>query len=380
MTPVTATTRQEDDIAVIPLARLAFIDTRLPSVSADKRNQLVNFAIEDKLTIDPATVHATVLGASLTGAQHFIIAAVESDWLTRALAWLAQHGITPRQALAASSLIAVAENEWRVILDGARSMAIRADGLAYALHTDDSLAPPFELVLALNEAIAAESGRAAPKRIRVSGKHDTAPLPIDTAAWAAQLGNGVEMISEAASALTLSPQRLRESNLLTKRFLPASIADSAIFALKGAWILGFIILLLQLVFVAADAWRLNRERVALESNMRSLFITTFPDARAIVDPALQLSRNLNSLILERGQSSDPARELLAMAALIVQDQPELNVELVRVNVGADRLTLSFRKGALAEGRRLNQLLAAVPIGLQAEPVNDDLVLTRKVRS
>lgn len=372
--------QQDDDIAIIPLSRLAFIDARLPNVSADKRNQLVNFAIEDKLTIDPATVHATVLGASLTGTQYFVIAAIESDWLARALAWLTQHGITARYAVAASALTPAAENEWRVILDGAHSMAIRADGLAYPLHAVDSLAPPFELTLAINEAIAAESGRAAPKVIRVHGRQASAALPIDTEEWKTQLGNGVDVTTEAAPTYTLTPQRLRESNLLTKRFQPASIADSAISSLKGAWILGLAILLLQLTFVAADTWRLQRERVALETNMRSLFITTFPDARSIVDPALQLSRNLNALKRERGISADPSRELLAIAALMLQDHPELSAALLHVKVDADRITLGFRKGALDDGKRLNQLLALVPAQIEAAPANDDLILTRMVRT
>ena len=44
-------------VAVAPVNQLLFIETALPPVSPAKRNALLRYAIEDKLTIDPSTVH-----------------------------------------------------------------------------------------------------------------------------------------------------------------------------------------------------------------------------------------------------------------------------------------------------------------------------------
>ena len=72
-------------IAVAPVARILYLETALPPVSRAKRNALLNYAIEDKLTIDPDTVHATVLGES-RDAEHVV--SVVDRWLSSALAWL----------------------------------------------------------------------------------------------------------------------------------------------------------------------------------------------------------------------------------------------------------------------------------------------------
>ncbi len=339
----------DETIIVIPIARIAFIDALLPRVSAQKRDQLVNFAIEDKLTIDPSTVHAVVIGSSLTGADRFIIAAVSSDWFTNVMHWLQAAGVAPRVALAETALHRINQNEWRVVINGDRGTAIRPDGLAYALDVDNHTEPPFQLMLAINEAVGAESGRAVPKTIRVA--IPATDNQIDVTAWQQKLGNqimvAIEPDHQAVSGLAQLAGvafggRNNSGNFLMGRFLPASRAVSAINALKPALALGFVILLLQFVFVAADAWRLDRERRSIDASMRQLFQTSFPEATTIVDPALQMSRNLARLKSERGLGTDPLREAFAAAASITKALPaEFSTAINGVRADTNRLSVTF---------------------------------------
>ncbi|MEI6738540.1 MAG: type II secretion system protein GspL, partial [Pseudomonadota bacterium] len=278
-------TADGETIIVIPLSRIAFIDALLPRVSAQKRNQLVNFAIEDKLTIDPSTMHVVVIGPSLTGANRHIIAAISRPWLLSVTTWLQQAGVSYRTVLPETALFRVLPDEWLVILDGSKQgMAIRSDGLAYALDADNDSKPPFQLTLALNEAVAAESGHAVPTtlRLRLVG---SAPgeKTIDCDRWQQCLGKQIPIILERRDAMANVPDdipvsRLKESNLLVGQFLPAGRGTSAIKALKPAWILGSVILFLHVLFVSVDAWQLDHQRRQIESAMRQQFLSSFPEA------------------------------------------------------------------------------------------------------
>lgn len=314
----------EHTTVVIPISRLAFIDALLPRVSAEKRAQLVNFAIEDKLTIDPSTVHAIIIGPSLTGPNRYIIAAVSRLWLMDILQSLAQQGIVPTLVVAESAMYPVARGEWQVVLDGHRGFAIRADGQAYTLDTPDHSEPPFQLMLALNEAAGAESGKAIPTTIRIT----TAPIdqPIDLARWQQLIGDHIQLLMAPPITPTGIPENFSANhfkavNFLVGTLLPASRASTAINALKPAWILASTILFLHLILIGVDAWRLDHSRRAIESSMRQIFQAGFPDATTIVDPALQMSRNLNQLKTERGINSDAARQGLAVAAALTKTLP-----------------------------------------------------------
>ena len=334
----------DDTLIVIPITRIAFIDTKLPRVSAAKRAQLVNFAIEDKLTIDPATVHAIIIGESLTAADHHIIAAISSVWLVEVLHWLQQAGITPTAAIAESAMYARQPGEWRVVLDGRHGMVIRPDGLAATLDADNPATPPFQLLLALNEAVAAESGRATPATIRVHSPPNQAGL--DLARWRQQIGEHITLIAEPTPTMPAADIHAGSNNFLLGGFLPASRAASAINVLKPAWILVFVIIFLHVLFVGVDAWRLEHTRKNIETSMRQIFQSSFPEATTIVDPALQMSRNLARIKTERGLTSDALRDLLAVAAGVTQRLPA-DVAGAMTNVSATvdphTLTMTFKK-------------------------------------
>jgi type II secretion system protein L len=370
-TQTNALNLQTDIAIIIPLARLAFIDTRLPNVSAAKRDQLVNFAIEDKLTIDPATVHAVVLGASLTSEQHFIIAAMSSDWLSKVLAWLSKAGITPRYAYPASALTQVKSNEWVLTLGTTEGVAIRQDGLAYALTANDFLHPPFQLTLALNEAVAAASGRASPRVIRMC---KTAETELNLAAWQSELGSDIQLIVDDA---THAPQQINTAhNLLTGKYLPVHQGVSAINALKRPLILVFSILILHILFISIDAWRLERERAAIQQSMRDIFILSFPQAVAIVDPPLQLARQLSALKTERGIDDDAARQLLALAAVATREVASF---VVNVNADASQVTLQLSQLNAEALNNLQSQLAMIKKPYHTALTTDNKIVTVIIR-
>ena len=92
---------------------------------------------------------------------------------------------------------------------------------------------------------------------------------------------------------------------------------------------------LQLGLTVIDAWRLDQRRRAIEAEMTQVFKEAFPKARAIVDPALQMQRNLDALKRDAGLgSADDARVALAQLTAIVKAVPNLIPQSISIRNGA----------------------------------------------
>ena len=69
----------------------------------------------------------------------------------------------------------------------------------------------------------------------------------------------------------------------------------------AVWLVG-VIVFAQVAFSGIDALRLGRERDRLRERQESVFRAAFPEAKAIVDPELQMARNLEEMRRTRGMA------------------------------------------------------------------------------
>jgi general secretion pathway protein L len=81
--------------------------------------------------------------------------------------------------------------------------------------------------------------------------------------------------------------------------------------------LAAVIVLAQVAFSGIDAVRLSRERDRLRERQESVFRAAFPEAKAIVDPELQMSRNLEELRRTRGMAGGD--DFLAQLTRVARD-------------------------------------------------------------
>lgn len=293
--------------------RVLYVETPLPSVSTAKRNALLRYAIEDKLSADPAAIHAVIVGKSSYQAGHSIVAAIDTNWFSAMLATLnacklpAQFVVDMPQALRWLDVQNSAPKIGVNITEGA-GFAVRDDG--YALSFDGATAanPPFALVLALQEFAKLRAGNA--------GDADSTPVfnlanlaptnaaaNIDFAQWATAAN---QTLSDAGALSTAGLAQVIVDGLSTNRkpilpqmlsgsHAPASQLGGQFRLFKPAILLATLALGVHIGYIAWDNWRLTSARDAAQSRMVSLFQKTFPDAKAIVDPALQMQRSLNTL-------------------------------------------------------------------------------------
>lgn len=342
--------RAPQTIALVPARRVVFIETSLPpaSVPQAKRDQLVRYAIEDKLTIDPSTVHAVVLDRMRGSDRNHIVAAIDRTWFAATLQWLLRAGISPRSVFAETALLPVVANEWSVKLGERQAYARRSDGFAYALDATNTDEPPFGLTLALNEV------KEKPAAIALYADHAISPNLATT--WQNTLGLPVRISNSAGARKSLATLK---GNLLTGEFAPAKPARAWVAAAKPALILAAAIVALQGIFTTIDFWQMDRKRVALERDMRATFQATFPQATAIVDPALQMRRNLDALKRERGLvSEDDPRPALARLASITAGARELVIADVSIKDGKATLIAKLAPNADATMASLQEKVAA----------------------
>lgn len=340
-------------IALVPAGRVVFIETLLPAVSTTKRDQLVRYAIEDKLTIDPSTVHAVVLDArdandaTKTGKSKGlqIAAAIDRAWFGAALSWLNAAGFAPRAAFAETALLPVAKGEWSIQLAAKNAYAKRADGFAYAIDAGTIAQPPFALTLALNEV--AEKPSAISLFLNAARAFNDSDQKALVANWQTALGVRVRLANAERDTASSYAQAnafkrlatLKSGNLLIGEFAPAHAANAWLKNLRPALALASLIALLHIAFVVGDNWQLERKRINIENDMRTTFQTAFPQATTIIDPALQMQRNLDTLQRERGiLRDDDSRRALARFAALRETLPSVEVMAVNIKKGDAKLT------------------------------------------
>lgn len=278
----------------IPANRVLFTELKLPPVSAARLATLLPFAIEDKLMSDPANILALAGPANAGGERP--VAVVDKPWLLQSLGALKSAGLTPDVVVPQSELVPRAAGAWSALLPpgGREGVLVREDGFALAFDLSSDPTPPLAVVLAVKEA-----GANAPRSILALAANES-----DVSGWSAALNLPV----------TWRPPALRVDQKSHFDFLDH--AALRIFAKRSNWqalwpvfkpaaVVAGLIVLFHFSSLALSVWQLGRQETALRQEMVATFQSAFPDAKAIVDPALQMSRNLADLRRERGQAADP---------------------------------------------------------------------------
>jgi general secretion pathway protein L len=273
----------------LPASRVLFARLTLPRVGTATLRELLPFAVEDRLLGDPSHIHAAAGPRNDSGEA--VVAVVDREWLQSMLAALRRAGLAASRAWPESALLATGRGRWHVVWSGRGGMLVDDDGVAATFDHDDSGALPLALRLGLDEASARN---ARPSAVLVH-LHGGARSP-DLARWSNEANLAFEPGARWEELSRESPGA--PIDLLQGDFAPRRRA--AIRLPRAALAIAALIALLQLAFVALDAARLEHERRALEGEREALFREAFPEAKVVVDPDLQMKRNLAELRRTRG--------------------------------------------------------------------------------
>ncbi len=304
-TPLADVPRAGTVEALLPASRVLFARLKLPKVNAATIRELLPFAVEDRLLADPAQIHAVPGATNARGET--LVAVVDRAWLARALEVLASAGLRPSRAVCESALLPARAGAWHAVLGAERSFLVEDDGHAVAFDRPTGAEPPLAVRIAADEAAQRD---ARPQRIEVLV--DPALETPDAALWSERAGVAVA-VSQARPSLAASLSA-HAIDLLAGDFARPAAALGSLRLPKLAWGLAAAILVLQIGFTTADWWRLERERGTLEAEREAIFRAAFPEAKTVVDPALQMRRNVADLERSRGRATASGFLALATAA------------------------------------------------------------------
>jgi general secretion pathway protein L len=292
---------------VVPAARVAFVQARLPAMRGAALAKLLPYAVEDALFCGPESIHAVVVTRAPDGDA--LIAVIDREWFAAMLDALRACGLAPGRAIAESALVpAGGEGEWTVVWSERGGFLCRDGPETLALDAATDLAPPVALRLALQEA---RRDGAPPSAIRV---YTTSALAApDPEAWSAALRVPVSArgrwTPEAYDA-----RRLAAADLLVDAFAVRGRETAALRRYAPALAIAGLAAAIHVGLSVADWTRLALEERALRTAMAEQFRASFPGAQ-VVDPALQMSRNLAELRRAAGEPhAGDALPLLARAA------------------------------------------------------------------
>lgn len=265
---------------VIPAAEVLFTRARLPGGGRRLSGTMLAFAVEEDIAGEPDSTQASWLGPA---GDADAVAVVDRDGLQRWLDALDGIGIGAREVHCETLLLPWTAGEWSLAWDGREGYVRTGEREGAATDCGDRTAPPMSLRLMLEEAQA--RGTRPPAIAVYTTAADAAP---DVDSWQRELhvivrpaGPWDWRAASPRAGLSLLQHRQRWPGFsgLLQRLRPA------------AWIAG-VALAIHAAALVTDWALLAGERRTLLQRMEGKFRSTFPDAVAVVDPALQMRRKL----------------------------------------------------------------------------------------
>ena len=327
MTRLAELPRADEIILVLPVTRVGFVRAQLPAGPEGRLTKLAPFAIEDAVVSAPEELHTVVLDETRDGAR--VVAVLDRAWLATAVSELESLGVSPDRAIVESALVGDHHGAWTVVWSGNGGFVTFGGIEAVTVDAGVEGQPPLALKLAADEWRA----RAAPPRaVRVLLAEGAEPP--DVAGWSESLRVPVAVAGqwtpeEFDADAAACPDLLRGVQVgrwtdteWMARLRPAAILLGAIVAV-------------HVLLTVGDWARLAFEARGLRSQMEALFRRAFPEAKTVVDPALQMRRNLAQLRRTAGEAD--AADLVPM---LVKLSPALAA------LGGSPQSMKFERGEI----------------------------------
>ena len=337
---------------VVPAAQVLIVRARVPKEARRRAGSALAFAVEEQTAGEPDANHVSWLG---TVGDDDVLAIIDKGGLARWRDALATAGIRGYEVHVETLLLPRVTGEWSLAWSGGEGFVRTGEFEGTATDCGDRETPPLSLRLLLEEA---EAHRAGPASLALyPAESDVVP---DIEAWTRELGIAVRLAgtwdwrtapADAGVSVAQERQRWRAFTGVAARLRPA------------AWILGAA-LALQATALVIDWTSLAGEQRTLRKQMDSRFRAAFPDAVAVVDPALQMRRKLAEARHAAGETDvGDFLPMIRKVTVAMKDLPAGGLRIVSYESG--RMTLELAAGDEAAVQRI--LTQLVRSGLSVDP-------------
>lgn len=298
----------------------------LPDNARSQGDALLAYALEEVTAGDPQANQVSWLGAD--GAGFHTLAVLDKLALERWRSALTAANIRSFELRCETLQLPWSDSTWSIAWNGVDGFVRTAHDNGWVTDCGDAQTPPLSLSLALEQAL--------PPPASVTLYSTVPGAKPDLSSWSDRLGVPVSYggdwnwtMPAADTGPALSHQRQRWG--MFKGLLPR---------LRPALWLVVLALLLQGVAIFIDQIRLESEQRELRAQMEQRFRSVFPDAVAVINPALQMSRQLTRFRQLNGITDNS--DFLPMLQQLAQATRELPAGLLRtVSWESGRMTVEF---------------------------------------
>ena len=326
---------------------VSLLALKLPPLSGRRLAQAVPNLLEDVLLQDPQTC-AIVPGPGLGDGER-VVAVTDRAWLAFVVGAIERRGLRVAAVWPGQLALPLAEGRWSAVLAG-DGLALRTgpvSGFGWALPAGAADAGD-----ALDGALdAALSAAPRPAGIDLLEADAHRRETFDRAAGR----HGLTVAAAGAFSPEASPIDLLDGLGAGRRTRWAQRIDWRAWRIP-AWTAAAC-LLAFLVGLNLHWASMTRERAALRARMEATFRDTFPGATVVVDPVLQMQRQLSDLRLGAGRSGPS--DFLPLLARFADALGEDGVDaLAALEYRDGRLRARPKAGALEDPARREALRAA----------------------
>jgi len=330
---------------LVPTEDLLITSVSIPTSNKQKLRQAVPYALEEQLIDDVDDLHYAIGAADSDGMRHVVIVkrAKMAEWLRpfdhsglRLMACLPDIFILPQKA-----------EGWTLLIENHRALLRTANDAGYALPLE-GLGELISTELSLQDL--AEG--AAPQKIDlIDCRRDADQFSTD------QFDCTVERIpcrEGLESLITPELNRPPALNLLQGEFSRSDELWRHLKPWRAAAVLLLATILLSMSGWVVEYLRLIDQDQALQADIEKVYRQTFPSARKIINPRLQMEQKLAQL--NRGQGGAGFSQLMVSALPVLLKVDGIKVEVLRYKQQSLEMELTLKD--LPSIDKLKELMVA----------------------
>ncbi len=361
-------------IVLVPTAQVLLTHARIPSRQRQRILSALPYALEDQLAEDVEQLHFALGQRNREGDVQ--VAVVSRRRLGEWLARLRACDIEPDAVVPDALCLPWEEGQWSALQE-AHQLLLRTAAQEGLSLDSDSLDVTLPLLLAESEENREKNRRPSALHWYVSPDGGSRPPPALEAPGLESVDILPHPLEEAPLALLSRHYRRDQAiNLLQGEYSRHEQLGRYWRPWRPAAALLLALLLLLAGTTVLDYLQLSEEHEALRQRIERIYLDTFPEARRVVNPRVQMERRLAAL--RTGETGAGGfLDLLREAGPALRETPK--IELRRISFRDGRLDIALRIPDLQSLDRLKQRLgekAGLRVDIQSATARDDKVEAR----
>lgn len=343
--PLAALPKADDCTAIISATRLMCVNVKMPAQSRRRWEAALPFVAEEYTLTDPEDNHVVPGPVQKDGLRPLFI--VDKQWLQTIISACLAANIVLRRAVPEMLLPALSPDAWVMVWDGDQSFMRTGPTSGIALDHSDGSSPPLALSLSLNGSLLSP-----PKNIHIRYATNSGEVSPGLPQWPGlpaglTLGEPWDWRQEAIPSDTL--------NLLWGPLAPKAKLQEWLPKFRPAAFILLAALAIETVGTNIEWGLLNHEKTAITQGMERTFRKAFGDTSVVVNPPLQMQRNISALRHAAGLPDDADfLPLLDQTASALSSFPSGSVTALHYESG--RLDADIKLRGEADIRALQQRL------------------------